>query len=72
MADDAPPGERTDKVPKAPFTREGLGDALRMARYLRPYRLKFAGALLALLVANLLASAEYDARVGSVNVRRPL
>jgi ATP-binding cassette subfamily B protein len=46
-----------DKAPPAKITREGLRDAVRMFRYLRPYWLKFLAAVVALAFSSLLGLA---------------
>jgi ATP-binding cassette subfamily B protein len=54
---DADPDRREKDAPPAKVTREGLRDAMRLARYVWPYRFRFLGALFALLLANLLGLA---------------
>jgi ABC-type multidrug transport system fused ATPase/permease subunit len=44
-------------MPKAKLDRESLRQAMDLFRYLRPYRLRFGGALLALLCSSLLSLA---------------
>src|SRR2546421_264595 len=45
------PGD-DEELPKVPLTRETLREAYGLLRYLWPYRVKFAGALLALLLGS--------------------
>ncbi|MDO8542283.1 MAG: ABC transporter transmembrane domain-containing protein [Opitutaceae bacterium] len=61
-----------DRLPKVPLTREGVREMLAFARYLRPYRGRFAFGLAALflgavlgLAFPLLAGALIDAAIGS-------
>jgi ABC-type multidrug transport system fused ATPase/permease subunit len=54
MARDAQPETGDEAVPPAKLTREGLSEAMRLARYIRPYRLRFFAAIFALLLANVL------------------
>ncbi len=49
--------EDTDEVPKVPITWQNLCEARQLLGYLWPYRLKFAAALLALLVSSLFGLA---------------
>jgi ATP-binding cassette subfamily B protein len=49
--------DNADDLPRVPLTRETLRQALALARYLLPYRVKFAAALLALTLASLLSLA---------------
>ncbi len=42
-------------LPKAKLDRESLGQALELFRYLRPYRARFAAAMVALFVSSLLS-----------------
>src|SRR5919204_6802309 len=41
-----------EELPKVPLTRETLREAYGLLRYLWPYRVKFAGALLALFLGS--------------------
>src|SRR5262249_48931214 len=50
------PGGSSD-TPPARITREGLREAARLFAYLLPYRGRFAGALICLLVASLMGLA---------------
>jgi ATP-binding cassette subfamily B protein len=42
-----------EDLPAVPLTREGLREAARLLRYLWPYRLRFAAAMVALIVSSL-------------------
>jgi ATP-binding cassette subfamily B protein len=70
---------RGPDMPPAPLTGKTLREALHLARYLLPYRFKFAAALLALLLSSFMALALpyvagslVDSALPGVGVPRPV
>jgi ATP-binding cassette subfamily B protein len=69
-----------EELPKAPITREGLREAARLLRYLRPYRRKFIAAMAALFLSTLcgLAFPAFTGRLvnsaitGRIDIPMPL
>ena len=68
-----------DRLPKAALNRESLGQMLSLARYMRPYRARFAGGLATLLVSAscglafpFLAGALIDAALTPAGTHLPL
>jgi ABC transporter fused permease/ATP-binding protein len=67
-----------DRLPKAPITRESLGQTLALARYVRPYRVRFFSGLATLFVSAtlglafpLLAGSLIDAALHPVGATLP-
>ena len=67
-----------DRLPKAPLTRESLGQTLALARYVRPYRARFFSGLATLFVSAtlglafpLLAGSLIDAALHPVGATLP-
>jgi ABC-type multidrug transport system fused ATPase/permease subunit len=67
-----------DRLPKAPLTRESLGQTLALARYVRPYRARFYSGLATLFVSAtlglafpLLAGSLIDAALHPIGATLP-